>query len=98
MLTSEKRAGWFHYVELLASALPKHHDAVLFWLNNDSNQWAYLLSLPDVWSDKFTNDAVEATSKIWTKGVSALSYRKNRSQFADQIAKLFLTGDEYANR
>lgn len=94
----EKRATWFEYVEMLVKIIPNRHDAVLFWLNRDEAQWAYLLSMPRVWSSKFTSHAVTATSKQWTKGVSAVSYRDDRSGFHNEVSRLFLTKEEYANR
>lgn len=92
------RAKWFDYVEMVTEVLPRHHDAVLFWLNRDSSQWAYLLSIPKVWSVDFTTQAVAHTSKHWTHGVSAVSYRADRKEFANQVTRLFLTKEEYANR
>lgn len=94
----EKRHRWFDYVKMVIEVLPRHHDAVLFWLNKDDSKWAYLLSIPTVWSKDFTVKAVDNTSKIWTKGVSAVSYRSDRMRFNDQVTKLFLTKEEYANR
>lgn len=98
MTTQEKRSQWFDYVNMLTEVLPKHHDAVLFWLNMDSSQWAYILSIPKVWSDKFTEKSVKDTGEMWTKGVSAVSYRSNALAFRDQLAKLFLTKDEYGRQ
>lgn len=94
-LPYEQREGWFRYPTMLMKLLPRNHDAILFWLNMDSAQWAYLLNLPSKWSEDFAVMARTRTSKIWTKGVSALSYRSERSQFNDQIRKLFLTKEEY---
>jgi len=98
MVPQDKRSVWFDYVKMLIEVLPRHHDAVLFWLNRDDSQWAYLLSIPKVWSGDFTSKAVEQTSKIWTKGVSAVSYRGNRERFYDRLTQLFLTKEEYARR
>lgn len=98
MTTADKRSRWFDYVEMVTEVLPRHHDAVLFWLNSDAAQWAYLLSIPKVWSVDFTAQAVSHTSEHWSHGVSAVSYRADRKGFADQVKKLFLTKEEYANR
>lgn len=98
MTTEDKRSRWFDYVEMVVEVLPRHHDAVLFWLNRDKAQWAYLLSIPKVWSKAFTAQAVTHTSKHWTQGVSAVSFRENRKAFNDQVTQLFLTKEEYANR
>jgi hypothetical protein len=94
MLPLEKRKCWFEYVRMLIDVLPKHHDAVLFWLNRDSAQWAYLLSIPKVWSREFTQQAIIATSKQWEKGVSAASYRSQRPEFIYNVKRLFLTESE----
>lgn len=98
MTTQDKRAGWFEYVSILVEVLPSHHDAVLYWLNFDASQWAYLLSFPSKWSEEFKEQAVRDTSKIWSKGVSAVSYRRHPRQFQDQLRKLFLTKEEYARQ
>ena len=94
----EKRSVWFDYVKMVVDVLPSHHDLVLFWLNRDEAKWAYLLSIPKVWSEKFTMQAVKYTSTQWTKGVSALSFRTERRLFEDQVIQLFLTESEYENR
>jgi hypothetical protein len=96
MLPSEKRAGWFTYADRLTRKLPRHHDAILFWLNRNSAQWAYLLSIPTVWSRSFKEDTCRVTSKMWTQGVSAVSYRSERRAFEAQLDTLFLTKAENA--
>ena len=98
MTTQEKRSQWFEYVDMLVNVLPNHHDAILFWLNFDASQWAYLLSMPKVWAKDFTNKAIRDTEKMWTKGVSAVSYRESATSFNDQLARLFLTKEEYARK
>ena len=98
MLTIEKRAEWFKYVAMLVKVLPSNHDAILFWLNGDSNQWAYLASIPKKWSDEYVKLAVNKGYQLWPKGVSAIQYRANKVAFKDQVTKLFLTETEYANR
>ena len=95
MLPLDKRAVWFDYVDLLCNHLPRHHDAVLFWLNRDASQWAYLLSIPRKWSESFSEYAVRKTSNSWERGVSAASFRFDRRSFNDNIRRLFLRGDEY---
>lgn len=94
----EDRSRWFQYVAMVTNVLPKHHDAVLFWLNRDEAKWAYLLSIPKVWASDFTLQAVRYTSKQWTKGVSAVSFREDRRAFDDRLQQLFLTKAEYENR
>jgi hypothetical protein len=91
----EKRSQWFDYVNMLIEVLPRHHDAVLFWLNFDASQWAYLLSMPKVWSEDFAAKSVMDTGKMWTKGVSAVSYRRQKAAFNQELSRLFLTKGEY---
>jgi hypothetical protein len=97
-IAANERSSWFYYVDILVNSLPRHHDALLFWLNNDSAQWAYLLSFPKVWAGDFLASSVKATSKLWDKGVSGLSYRNQRLDFNDRVKRLFLTGEEYGNQ
>lgn len=93
--TADKRSKWFEYVEMLVDSLPRHHDAILFWLNRDASQWAYLLNLPRVWTGDFVASAIDRLGKFWPDGVSAISFRHDRIAFDDQLARLFLTKDEY---
>jgi len=95
---TEKRSQWFDYVQMLIEVLPKHHDSILFWLNRDKSQWAYLLSMPKVWAGDFAAKAVVDTGKMWDKGVSSVSYSNQRQQFKNELCRLFLTKDENASR
>ena len=90
----EDRMQWKGYVDLLCSHLPSRHDAILFWLNKDSSQWAYLASVPKVWSADFTKFAIRNTEKHWPKGIFAASYRMQRKVFETATLDLFLTKDE----
>ncbi len=95
MLPFSKRELWFEYVTLLTDVLPSHHDDILFWLNSDSAQWAYLLSIPKVWSDDFAAKMIKKTAEMWTHGLSAASYRRERKRFDNELKRLFLTKEEY---
>jgi len=96
-LKLEERAVWYDYVNMLIEVLPGHHDAILFWLDRDADQWAYLLSFPIKWARDFKQQAVTQTSKMWTKGVSAASWRQEKSEFRMALHRLFLTKKEHAN-
>lgn len=98
ILPLSKRELWFEYVNMLTDVLPRHHDDVLFWLNRDAAQWAYLLSIPKVWSADFTAQTVAYTKKHWTNGVSAVSYRGDRRRFENELKRLFLTRKEHDNQ
>lgn len=92
--TLAERLEWKQYVDSLCSVLPKHHDAILFWLNRDAAKWAYLASIPKVWSESFATFAVSNTTKHWPKGVHAASFRNEEKQFSDALQDLFLTKKE----
>ena len=87
----DARMQWKGYVDLLFKNLPRHHEAILFWLNRDSAQWAYLASIPKVWSDDFMAFAIRNTEKHWPKGVGAASYRSQPKEFEAALRVLFLT-------
>jgi hypothetical protein len=94
-LSYDERLGWFEYIRMLTDHLPKHHDAMLFWLQNDASMWAYLLSFPATWAKDFQSMATKKASGFWPKGVGAASYRTQRAIFDDQVKQLFLTKEEY---
>jgi hypothetical protein len=96
-LPLDRRRAWFGYVTMLAEVLPAHHDALLFWLNRDQSQWAYLLSLPAVWSERYQGNALRKANNIWPFGVSSASLRRQEKDFVSSINRLFLTGAEYAD-
>jgi hypothetical protein len=96
-LPLDRRRVWFDHVTTLAGTLPWHHDAILFWLNRDSSQWAYLLNLPRVWSADFQRIALRGAGKGWPSGVSSASFRSELPAFTQSINRLFLTEAEYGN-
>ena len=96
-LPLSKRETWFEYVSSLVRILPRNHDAVLFWLVNDSSQWAYLLSLPKCWSREFSSDIVKNACSWWPDGVGCVSWTSERAEFTRNINRLFLTREEFAN-
>lgn len=91
----DRRQQWFEYVNLLTSHLPRHHDAVLFWLREDAAQWAYLLSMPRKWSETYSAQAAASGSKMWPAGVGYVSFRLSRQAFDLELRRLFLTKEEY---
>ena len=93
----EDRARWFWYVESLCKRLPRNHDAVLFWLERDASQWAYLLSIPKKWSMDFSKKIVSGASAWWPNGLGMASFRDDRKQFELNIKRLFLTEKEFSN-
>ena len=93
----EERAKWFWYVESLCNRLPRNHDSILFWLERDASQWAYLLSIPKVWSKDFSKKIVDKASAWWPNGLGMTSYRDERKQFDLNIKRLFLTEKEFNN-
>jgi hypothetical protein len=96
-MSREDREQWFMYKESLCAILPRNHDAVLFWLQLDDHQWAYLLSLPKVWRDDFVKMAINNTVKHWPKGIGSISYRSDPNGFEREVRRLFLTNAELQN-
>lgn len=93
-LPQDQREGWFEYVDILVSKLPRHHNAVLFWLIKDSAQWAYLCNVPAVWTQWAIEMGVVKGGKMWPKGVGGVDLRGNESRFREQLEILFLTERE----
>lgn len=93
----EERMKWFDYISILRGSLPRHHDAILFWLNQDASQWAYLLSIPRVWAAQFSEDVVVNASKWWPRGIGFASMRDQPRSFSDNVNRLFLTEKERAD-
>lgn len=91
----KRRSQWFSYVDTLTSKLPRHHDAVLFWLKEDAAQWAYLLSIPKKWSEGYAAEASARGSRMWPAGVGYVSYRGSRLAFDGELRRLFLTKEEF---
>lgn len=90
-----KRSRWFDYVKLLTDSLPGRHDAVLFWLKRDASQWAYLATVPKVWSADFQRGCVVAGNRWWPNGVGSIGIRDSREMFERKITELFLTKAEF---
>lgn len=93
-LRRELREPWFDYVNSLTSKLPKHHDAILYWLVQDASQWAYLLSVPKAWAGYYAADVPTKMAKMWPKGIGAASFRSERKKFDAKLRDLFLTKEE----
>ena len=49
---------------------PSHHDAMIAMLNKDNHRWAYILSGPAVWRDKYEK-TVAAAFRCWKPGIDA---------------------------
>jgi hypothetical protein len=93
----EERQPWFDHVDRLVRVLPNRHDAILFWLNSDAAQWAYLLSTPRVWAKRDASSIAVETSKKWTHGVEWRSLRTDKVKFYRELRRLFLTKTEFDN-
>lgn len=92
-LPEEDRAGWYHHVNTVTGMMAKHHDALLIALNNDASQWAYLITGPTKWQNRYRKDADRAFAK-WSKGITYYQYRTQRHQFDDLCDQLFRTKAE----
>lgn len=94
-LPLDQRTEWRDYVDMLTKRLTHWHDAILFWLVKDSAQWAYLCNVPMKWREETIQLATSSkVADAWEKGVGGVSLRKNPTEFASQLNRLFLTQDE----
>lgn len=93
-----KRREWFIRVEVLCDALlQRWHDACLFSIGG-ADQWAYLITAPEKWSDEITRECLQAASKLEKKITAPpqVVWRKlNPSGFYELERFLFLTKDEF---
>lgn len=92
-LDREFREPWFGYVGSVTSKIPTHHDAILYWLMGDNSQWAYLLTVPKVWTVKYLA-MTPKMSQLTEYTVGAASWRTQRKAFDAQLRYLFLTEKE----
>lgn len=94
-LTYEHREKWFHMAKMIIDSVKPWHDLCLFSLNNDKSQWAYILIIPDKWSEKFTKKAKTNGDKMWRGGVTTTSLRRDgKSNLENKLDELFLTQKE----
>lgn len=92
-LDREDREGWYQHVQAQIDGLHDHHDLLLSAIDRDASQWAYLVTAPEVWKAKVTDDANGA----FNKGGFTLScawLRDDIVKFRDLLDRLFLTSVE----
>lgn len=92
-LERSERQLWFEHVGRIVQLMPGHHDGVLIALNGDDSQWAYLLTGPAIWRDRYAND-VDSAFKDWPKGITRRWFRDDRVGFNELCADLFFTRTE----
>lgn len=72
-----------------------HHDVLIFWLDRDAAQWAYMLVIPLKWTHEIMEYAGKALRKGWDKGITATSYKCSPSHEWDHaIRRIYLTNAE----
>jgi len=92
-LERDVRLGWYAHIETVTRHLPRYHDVALVRLEKDDAQWAYLVSGPQKWRDRYDCDFASAF-RHWPKGYEVAWLRLDRKGF-DRIADyLFLTAKE----
>lgn len=90
----EERMGWLKVVRMASRSRKIHHDVILFTLNNDASQWAYLAAFPRKWAEDFQKAGLRNGLKHWPGGVSAFSANRQPSQFEAKLKELFYTAKE----
>lgn len=91
------RSRWFDYIEQAVSVLASWHDILLFRLENDAAQWAYLLRLPKKWSERTAETILTKGRKFTAYDISIVSMRDDYQGFRMMQRELFLTRKELAN-
>lgn len=91
-LDPAERRAWFDHVQRVITMMPSNHDALLIALNGDDAQWAYLLTGPAVWRNRYESDVAKAFD--WHKGVSHSWFRTEPGGFNRMCDELFLTRTE----
>lgn len=94
--SQEERSQWYAHVQGVLDHMPRYHDAILVILENDPSQWAYLLRLPDKWSEKTMAGILSSGSKYTSFSLSVASARHQTKQFMDMQHILFSTKKERA--
>lgn len=89
----EERMQWYGHVQEVIEVMPYWHDAILVELVGDASQWAYLLRLPDKWSEK-TSDKISKIGLGLGFETSVSSLRRDPKEFKALEDKLFLTKKE----
>jgi hypothetical protein len=91
------REEWFKTACMVADSIHRRHDLLLIWLTKDSHQWAYLMSVPLVWSAGMLKDAIRKGNDLWPKGVEGLSLKcHGRKAMNRKFEDLFFTKEENA--
>jgi hypothetical protein len=91
-----ERMRWFDRVDRVLSRLPQWHDALLVVLNGDKAQWAYMITGPKTWREKYEKDAA-AAFKYLPNGISMVWFRADEENFYATRERLFLTAKECGN-
>jgi len=102
-LPIEARLPWFQRLDNLCKAIPSDHDAQLFVLDRDKDQWSYLITGPNKWVNKdkrYEADFYNAFGN-WKHGISMASRRRHPDKWKQLVNRLFFTkrelNDEYAD-
>ena len=94
-LTYEHREKWFDMAKMIIDSVKPWQDLCLFSLNNDKSQWAYILIIPNKWSEDLIKKLKVKSGKIWKNGATATSLRRDgKSNLENKFDELFLTQKE----
>jgi hypothetical protein len=93
------RLPWYKYVEVVANWLMVNNrfDALFISIKNDATQWAYLVTIPQCWTN-IVGDSIHSSAEKTlpdSMGVEIFSYIHDREGFKDCVNRHFLTAKEY---
>ncbi len=90
-LPPEARSRWYEHVERIVANKPRRHDACLIRPDGDASCFAWLLTGPTVWRDRYAKDITQT----WDKQTVTTAWCNNdRDGFRTLCDELFLTRKE----
>lgn len=93
MKSEEERDQWYDHLAVIRDALPNNHDLMLAAIDRDCAKWAYLLSVPSVWTDKTEVETKKSFSEIG-RNMRITWLRGSTSGFHALTHELFKTKSE----
>lgn len=92
-LPRAERQPWFDHVSSITASMPRYHDAILFAIDRDSSQWAYLVRLPREWTERTIGEAKSGAGRCGLE-LRIASWQSSAVEFDNMQRELFLTRSE----
>ena len=96
-LTKDRRDKYIAVIDELTNSVPAFHDCILVRVLRDAAQWAYLIRLPLVWSQKSMRTFKKKGDEVFPNGVEVFSLRHSTPEaWRDVLDVLLYTKKERA--